>query len=71
MQAVDPDPYAVCCLYTMCSLFAALPVQASYVGDSCCAAVGNGDLVLVSAGPSYYATVNTVAVQARQAGLHS
>ena len=47
------------------------PAQASYVGDSCCAAVGNGDLVLISAGPSYYsASVNTVAVQARQAGLH-
>lgn len=46
-------------------------MQACYVGDSCCAAVGNGDLVLLSAGPSYYATVNTVAVQARQAGLHS
>lgn len=45
-------------------------VQASYVGDSCCAAVGSGDLVLISAGPTYYtASVNTVAVQARQAGL--
>ena len=47
-----------------------LSVQACYVGDSCCAAVGNGDLVLLSAGPSYYATVNTVAVQARQAGRY-
>lgn len=58
-KPATPDPYA------------ALPVQASYIGDSCCTAVGNGDLVLISAGSSYHATVNTVAVQARQAGLHS
>lgn len=50
--------------------FVHVPVQASYVGDSCCAAVGNGDLVLISAGPTYYsACVSTVAQQARQAGL--
>ncbi|KAL3157784.1 hypothetical protein ABBQ32_012208 [Trebouxia sp. C0010 RCD-2024] len=46
-----------------------MDISASYVGDSCCAAVGNGDLVLISAGPTYYsACVSTVAQQARQAG---
>ena len=70
MQAVGPDPNAVCPTPHV-DVSAAFSVQASYVGDSCCAAVGNGDLVLISAGPSYYATVNSVAVQARQAGLRS
>lgn len=45
-----------------------MALQASVVGDSCSGAVGNGDLVLISAGPSYYATANTVAVEARRAG---
>jgi len=43
-------------------------MQASAVGDSCCGAVGSGDLVLISDGPSYYASANTVASEARRAG---
>jgi hypothetical protein len=43
-------------------------MQASTVGDSCSGAVGGGDLVLISAGPSYYASVNMVASEARRAG---
>lgn len=43
-------------------------MQASAVGDSCSGAVGSGDLVLISAGPSYYASVNMVASEARRAG---
>ncbi|DBA86198.1 hypothetical protein WJX77_005058 [Trebouxia sp. C0004] len=45
-----------------------LGIKASAVGDSCSGAVGSGDLVLISAGPSYYASVNTVASEARRAG---
>lgn len=43
-------------------------MQATAVGGSCSGAVGNGDLMLVSAGPSYYASVNTVASEAKRAG---
>ncbi|KAL0052458.1 hypothetical protein WJX82_002572 [Trebouxia sp. C0006] len=45
-----------------------LGIKASTVGDSCSGAVGGGDLVLISAGPSYYASVNMVASEARRAG---
>ena len=33
--------------------------------------MGSGDVVLISAGPSYYASANTVAAEARRAGLYS
>lgn len=48
-------------------------LQACVVGDSCCPAVGSGDLLLISAGPNHYPTVTAVASEAKAAGeyLHT
>lgn len=39
------------------------------VGECCSPAVGDGDLLIISAGPSQSPTVNAVALEAKRAGL--
>jgi 6-phospho-3-hexuloisomerase len=43
-------------------------VQAFVVGEMTAAAVGSGDLLIVSAGPGYFSTVSALASEAQRAG---
>ena len=45
-----------------------LGVQASVVGEMTAAAVGSGDVLLLSAGPGYFSTCSALAGEARRAG---
>jgi 6-phospho-3-hexuloisomerase len=48
-----------------------LGLQASVVGDMTCAAVGPGDLLVVSAGPGYFGTIAALMKVARDSGAHT